>query len=168
MIKFNKSPKNIITLVISTFFGVGFLPLMPGTFGSLAAIPLIMIVWHLAPIAQIIFWLLILLISIPATVHSHKIFNKKDPNSIVIDEVLGMAVATFTISSNPIMLPVAFLLFRFFDILKPPPIRQIDKLSQKKTDPVSAIFVIFDDLLAGLMALVTLEILIKFFLSDVL
>ena len=134
------------SLLLATGFGIGLLPIAPGTFGSMLGIILFLAIAHLyLPI----FWLgLIILIlyfvSYLAVQSALKIIKRSDPGEIVIDEVLGMMLVMMTIPPDPKWIFLAFILFRIFDILKPWPINKVD--SKLK----NALGVILDDLLAAL------------------
>ena len=141
---------------IVTAGGVGLIPLAPGTFGSIVAIPL---AWLLHMVGGI--WLVVI-----ATVAIFAIGlwasaiylqgRKEDPSEVVIDEVVGQMIALWPLSwgltiagTDAHVFPWpgwlgAFLAFRFFDILKPPPIRWVDR--------PGAFGVMMDDVVAGLFA----------------
>ncbi|MCW8093013.1 phosphatidylglycerophosphatase A family protein [Alteromonas sp. ASW11-130] len=127
-------------------FGSGLIPFMPGTFGSLAAIPLLLLcipldIWQFSALVFLFSVIGIYICgktAVDMQVHDH--------GSIVWDEVAGMFV---TFLFLPLTLPnliVGFILFRFFDIIKPWPIGIIDKRLHGGTG------IMLDDLLAGLMA----------------
>ncbi len=150
----------------ATCAGIGFAPFAPGTFGSIPG------VFIGALIGQSIFSpekpilsqptscaITIGLISI-LTVISFYIIKKAeeemqahDPKSIVLDEVIGQMIVTSFFPFKLTYLCLGFVLFRFFDILKPWPVGHIDK---NWHGPFGTLF---DDVAAGLMALVTLSIL---------
>lgn len=80
--------------------------------------------------------------------------NAKDSQAIVIDEVLGYMIAMAMLPRTPEILFTQFVLFRIFDALKPPPIRQLDNWGKKfEIGPIQSLGVILDDLLAGAIAL---------------
>ena len=136
------------SLFLVTGFGIGLMPIAPGTFGSLLGMVLFLALAHLYfPI----FWLsLIILIlyffSYLAVQSALKIIKRSDPGEIVIDEVLGMMLVMMTIPPDPKWAFLAFILFRMFDIIKPWPINQVD--SKLK----NALGVILDDVIAALYA----------------
>jgi len=132
-------------LVLSTWFGSGCLPIAPGTFGTLAAVPLILVlnnfgIWYSA------FTLLIVIgIAVWSAGLTEDLLEKKDPSEIVIDEVAGFLLATALLPFSWLSLGLVFFLFRFFDILKPYPIKHLEKLR-------AGIGIVMDDILAGLYA----------------
>ena len=146
----------MIARQIATFGGVGLLPKAPGTWGSAAAIPF---AWALHWAGG--FWLVFAatLIAIFAGVWATKVYlagRMADPSEVVIDEVAGQLIALWPLSfmlayrgADPHIFPWpgwvgGFLAFRFFDILKPPPIRWVDR-----PGPLG---VMLDDIVAGIMA----------------
>lgn len=96
------------------------------------------------------------LMALPIINHALKHFNQKDPALICLDEVVGMLVSMCLLPINFPTVFLAFLLFRFFDILKPLGIKKIEQLS-------GAWGVIFDDVLAGIYANMSIRIIIWFF-----
>ena len=136
------------SLLLATGFGIGLIPVAPGTFGSILGVILFLILTHLnLPI----FWLsLIILIlyffsylAVQSTLNAVK---RSDPGEIVIDEVLGMMLVMMTIPPDPKWIFLAFILFRIFDIFMPWPINQVD--SKLK----NALGVMLDDFIAALYA----------------
>ena len=136
------------SLLLATGFGIGLLPIAPGTFGSMLGIVLFLAIAHLyLPIFWLGMMILILyFVSYLAVQSALKIIKRPDPGEIVIDEVLGMMLVMMTIPPDPKWIFLAFILFRIFDILKPWPVNQVD--SKLK----NALGVILDDLLAALYA----------------
>src|SRR5271169_7167203 len=121
--------------LVATFFGAGRLRPGPGTWGSLATAFLWwLLASHLPPAARIPFILLLIVVvvavGIPASTLEARGCGKKDPSHVVIDEVAGQLV---TLIACPIVwraLLVGFILFRGFDILKPPPVRSLERLPE--------------------------------------
>lgn len=135
-------------MAIATFFGVGRLRPAPGTLGSLAAIPLgYLIALAGGPVALAVAALIVLVAGAKAA----DIYGKKsgavDDQSIVIDEVAGLWIAALPAASIPALWPLAFILFRFFDIYKPWPASYFDARKRGGWD------VMLDDVVAGLFAL---------------
>jgi phosphatidylglycerophosphatase A len=145
-----KSP----AILIATWFGSGFMRPAPGTWGSLAAIPVGAIIFGFGGIYALITATFIAYI---AGVWAARIFDEKtgehDSKMIVIDEVVGQWIAltpAFVLMglSSPLYILAAFVMFRFFDILKPWPCCFFDKSVQ------NAHGVMLDDVIAGLYAAV--------------
>jgi phosphatidylglycerophosphatase A len=132
---------------VATWCGCGLMRPAPGTWGTLGALPIGLI---LLALGGKITLLAATLLIIPLGIWSANIFGKMtgshDNSMIVIDEVAGMWIALLASALSPISIVVAFLLFRFFDILKPWPIGWLD---QKLSGGVG---VMADDIAAGIAA----------------
>ena len=157
-----------INILISTFFGNGYVSKIPGTFTSLSTTILLYILFEILNFKNLnyilILYSIIFFYSFYAVMDSETEFENKDPRQIVIDEVLGQAMPLILIvylsSKNLINIHVeiyyflSFILFRFFDIVKPFPVSYFDK--QHK----NFFGIIMDDIMAGLYT-----ILIIYFFS---
>jgi phosphatidylglycerophosphatase A len=135
-------------LAIATW-GVGYLPLMPGTFGSLVGIGVFLLLkWW--PI-QILATVLIMFTGIWAGSRTERILRLKDPGRVVVDEVAGQMIALLPLSifavSSKAWIIVSFILFRLFDIFKPYPARRLEALP-------NGLGIMMDDVLAGAYAAV--------------
>lgn len=145
-----------LALAISTW-GVGFLPLMPGTFGSLVGIGVFLLLGSLVP--QLIGVVLITWAGIWAASRTERILRLKDPGKVVVDEVAGQMVAMLPLSLlavGPVKsgVIVSFILFRLFDIFKPYPARQFEQLR-------SGLGIMADDLVAGFYAAIGTALVIS-------
>jgi phosphatidylglycerophosphatase A len=142
--------------LIATFFGAGLLKPGPGTYGSAAALVLWITaaqVLHPAhlPLFTAIAAIVATLIGIPAATIVARESGREDPGHVVIDEVAGQLIALIFCPTDWGHAILAFLLFRLFDILKPPPIRQLERLP-------SGTGIMLDDVAAGLFALAALQL----------
>ncbi len=139
--------------LLAVFFGAGLSPVAPGTAGSLAAIVLAWLMAHYAGWGQTHFIILSLAALGPAVWAAHRAASgsrDKDPGWVVIDEVAGQWVAVAGLSVyNWKSLLAAFLLFRLLDILKPPPVRWLERI------PGGA-GIVADDVAAGAIAALVL------------
>jgi phosphatidylglycerophosphatase A len=112
---------------IALGFGSGLAPIMPGTFGTLVAFP---IAWALHAYAGTAGWLLAIaaftLMGIWAAQVTGRNLGIADHGCIVIDEIAAFLLILFLAGREPAAQALAFILFRIFDIAKPPPIRQVD------------------------------------------
>jgi phosphatidylglycerophosphatase A len=144
-----------VTTLVATWFGAGFLPIAPGTWGSLLAIPFAHVayswggVWGLAGFA-----LGAAVIGVHAAGETARLRGARDPGEVVIDEVAGQAIALIPVYA---LIPagatvlrigtvlVAFLLFRILDVWKPGPIGALEKLP-------GGWGIMADDLLGGAVA----------------
>ncbi len=146
----NQKKEFWIILYLSCF-GMGKIKYAPGTFGSLFALLILLIN------EDLLTWIIIPLVLINFFV-SYKLIDKlngkfgKDPKWIVQDEVIGMWIALSSpiIPHNFAWVLLAFILFRFFDILKPYPINLLDQ----KT---GSLYIILDDVVAGIFSVVLLH-----------
>ena len=132
-------------LVLSTWFGSGCLPIAPGTFGTLAAVPLILVLNNFGIWYSAITLLIVVGIALWSAGLTQDLLEEKDPSEIVIDEVAGFLLATALLPFSWLSFGLVFFLFRFFDILKPYPIKHLERLR-------GGIGIVADDLLAGLYA----------------
>lgn len=110
----------ILSKIIATFFGVGYLPLAPGTIASFLMILLYryyLYTWNW-PVYLGVLVLIFIFGALASSVHAETI-KKQDPRSVVIDEVLGQLIVLFRMPPAWPLLIASFLLFRMLDILKP-------------------------------------------------
>ena len=156
------SVKSYLALSIATC-GVGYLPLAPGTWGSLLAVG---VFWYarafllggsinhsvMEPGAFFVCVLIAILVvtfaGIWAASRTERVLKIKDPGKVVIDEVAGQLIALLPLALTRISIPlviIAFVLFRFFDIVKPYPARKFESLH-------GGLGIMADDLVAGLYA----------------
>ena len=143
-----------IALISSIWFGVGLIPGMPGTLGTVAAIPLYAAGSLLSPQYQFSILLIIVIGAIWSSHRSQRILGSDDSPVIVVDEVAGYLLTTAFIPFTWSALAGGFFLFRFFDILKPPPIKSTEKKLK------GGIGIVVDDLLAGVYAHISLRLLL--------
>lgn len=132
--------------LLATFFGLGLFPFAPGTLASAAAVLAYRFVlheWHWAPYALLVV-ILFAAGAAAASLHASEL-GRPDPGRIVVDEVCGQLLALTLLPPEWIPLLVAFAAFRFFDIIKPWPIRKLEKLP-------SGWGIMADDAAAGLAA----------------
>lgn len=139
------------SVFVATVFGVGYSPVAPGTAGTGVAL---LLFWLLRPDAQLHLLLAAGIISIGIIVshYADKAFGTKDSGRIVIDEVAGYAVSVLFLPMTPGYLIAGFLLFRVFDIVKPPPVRQIERALP------GGLGVVMDDVAAGIYANLCLQL----------
>ena len=135
-------------------FGSGLIPFMPGTFGSLAALPLLIPFLYLPPITLLIAAVLASAIGIYLCGKTADDMQVHDHGSIVWDEVAGILLTFLWVPLSLWTVVAGFLLFRFFDIVKPWPIGPVDKYAS------GGLGIMLDDIIAGLMACASLHGLI--------
>jgi phosphatidylglycerophosphatase A len=136
-----------LALAIATC-GVGYLPLMPGTFGSLVGVAIFLALIRISAAAIVVAILFFTFAGIWAGTRTEKLSQRKDPGKIVVDEVAGQLIALLPLlfaawSIKTVI--VSFILFRFFDIVKPYPANRLQDLE-------GGVGVMCDDLVAGAYA----------------
>lgn len=144
-----------LLMFLASGCGVGYLPWAPGTWGSLFALPLCFL---LSRLEASLYWMVLLAIvalAIVAAGAAEKILDRKDPGVVVIDEVAGMLVTMIGAPPTLAAYGAGFLLFRFFDIVKPFPVRWADRHLN------GGVGIVLDDLLAGVYALLCLQLLLR-------
>lgn len=140
---------------IATLFGVGRVPVAPGTAGSIAALPLAVLMartmptWGYALVAAAL-----AVLAIATAGPAARALGERDPHAIVIDEVAGQVITFVGLPMDPISLLGGFLFFRVADVVKPPPLRRIEALP-------GGLGIVADDLLAGLYAHIALRVLLS-------
>ncbi len=139
-------------MLIATCFGIGNLPLMPGTWASLAALPFFYVFSHHST-SFFIFTAMLFIVGTKAADKAEALLNKKDPGCVVIDEFVGQLICFYGIGFTPLTAMAGFCLFRLFDILKPGFIRKSESLP-------GGLGVMVDDLLSGIVVNVILRIVI--------
>lgn len=140
-----------LILFIATGAYAGYLPKAPGTWGTLVALPLNLLLLKLSPTNYWISLLGVFLVAVYTAGAAEKILDRKDPGSIVIDEILGMLIALIAAPPLPLVWLIAFLLFRFFDIVKPWPVSWADRHLN------GGLGIVLDDVLAGAYAWLILQ-----------
>jgi phosphatidylglycerophosphatase A len=146
-----------LIILLATWWGVGFCPLAPGTVGTLAAIPLFLIL-SLLPLWLYLSCVLgLALLACWAAGRAEAIFNEQDHQAIVIDEVVGFLAVMIALPPTWLYIVAGFMLFRAFDVIKPPPIRFLERKVK------GGYGVVLDDVLAALYAHIALRILFLFF-----
>jgi phosphatidylglycerophosphatase A len=146
--------------LVATFFGIGRLKPGPGTWASIAtAVP-----WAAASLlipvgsrisATIVAVLVVTLIGIPASTRMVRATGIKDPQFVVIDEVAGQLIALIAVPLSWKTFLAGLILFRVFDVWKPFPIRQLERLPEGTG-------IMMDDLGAGILALAIMHLLLHF------
>ena len=165
--------KTLNTLFV-TMFGLGKIPKIPGTFGSLATIIILYIFFHIFDLSAhivLIFLIIVFVFSFSAVATHIKDNENKDPKEVIIDEFIGQSIPIYLYeishgtekSSDEaiIFYVICFVLFRFFDIAKPFPVSFFDKNFK------NSFGVIMDDVCAGfyvVLSLICFMILSSYFI----
>ena len=145
--------------LVATFFGTGRLRPGPGSWGSAATVLLWWVAAHFIAAALQV-WVavalaaLVVLVGIPAATLVARASNQKDPQFVVIDEVAGQLITLIAVPVSWKSLVLGFILFRGFDIVKPPPVRQLERLPE-------GLGIVIDDVAAGLYALAVMQIALR-------
>lgn len=146
--------------LVATFFGVGRLRPGPGSWASAATV----VIWWLLtrgitpnwqPIAAAALAAVAVAIGIPAATRVSRASGLKDPQFVVIDEVAGQLISLIAVPVSWKSLLLGFILFRGFDIVKPPPLRRLEHLPEGTG-------IVVDDVGAGLYALIVMQVLLHF------
>lgn len=145
-------PRRWLILALATCGGVGYLPGMPGTWGSLAALPLWWGLQHLGFWGYGIAWLALLAVSLWAAGEAWNLLGEADHPTIVLDEVMGMLTAVAWMPPRWQWVVLGFVLFRALDILKPFPLKYLEQLP-------GGFGVVMDDVAAGAVARLILAVL---------
>lgn len=144
---------NRLLLLIATFFNIGRISKAPGTVATAATIPLW---WALSQLGPLIYMAVVLLL-IPLGIMAAKAYeaqsSEHDAKEIVIDEVVGFLITMVWLPLTWQSLVLGFIIFRFLDIVKPPPIRQLDQRVK------GGFGVMIDDIAAGLIGSVILQMI---------
>ena len=126
---------------------------MPGTWGTFAAIPVVILVHRLSLVLQGLAALVFVAFAAWISGRAEILLEDRDPAPIVIDEMAGFLISLLWLPLNPLTLCLGFGLFRLFDIVKPPPISSMEKRMRGGWG------VVIDDVLAGVFTNVTLRLL---------
>jgi phosphatidylglycerophosphatase A len=149
-----------ILIALATCFGIGHLPIAPGTYAS----ALTALIVYFTPLSSAPFLALagvtaiVYILGIPAARESELHYGKKDPRPCVIDEVAGQLVSLWFLPHHPGYFIAAFFLFRFFDIFKPFPVNRSEALPH-------GFGIMTDDVLAGAYAMAVLLLARHFIFS---
>lgn len=141
-----RTPLDYAALAIATF-GVGYLPLIPGTFGSIVGVAIFLLLQSLA--LQLLFIPVVVVLGIWAASQTERLLGLKDPGKVVVDEVAGQMISllplSFLVPDGPwlVWVIVSFNLFRLFDIFKPYPAHRFEALP-------GGFGIMADDLVAGI------------------
>ena len=157
-------PTDYLALAIATW-GVGYLPLMPGTYGSLVAVGIFLGFTQVVKGNALVAVVLVSIVAVTfagiwAASRTEALDNRKDPSKVVVDEVAGQLISLFPLTLfaqwSIVAVIISFILFRFFDIVKPYPARRLEALK-------GGLGVMCDDLIAGIYAAAITSIIVAVF-----
>jgi len=146
--------KRMVTLLLASNFGLGYAPVASGTFGTLAGIPLFYAMAGLSKTSYGLVWLLLLGLSFWIADQAGRYYRVADDGRIVIDELLGYLTTVAWLHFSWTTAGLGFLLFRLFDIIKPPPANWLDRRLK------NGVGVVLDDVAAGIYAALALRLLL--------
>jgi phosphatidylglycerophosphatase A len=144
---------NRFILILATGFGVGYSPIAPGTLGTLVAILIYYFLSEISPPLYEITLIGFFFLSVWVSENAERFFRKKDDQRIVIDEIIGFLTTMLWVPKTIRFVIIGFFLFRFFDILKPFPIRRLEKGFK------GGFGVVLDDVVAGVYANIVLRLI---------
>ncbi len=143
---------NPLHVIVSTFFGIGYLPFIPGTYGSIAGVFLFFLMRDVRVYAVIT--AVVVAAGFLTGGRAEKFFNKKDPSRVVIDEVAGMLLTLACVPPRAMLVIIAFFLFRLLDTIKPYP---ADRLQQLR----GSAGIMVDDIVAAVYANIVLQAVMR-------
>jgi phosphatidylglycerophosphatase A len=139
-------------MFVATGGGLGYLPLAPGTWGSLAGVLLYFLTAAASPAVKFALTAGVIAVAVGSAHAAEKLMRRKDAGCIVADEIAGQLVTFTGLPFHPLLALIGFVLFRLFDILKPFPIRKLEAAVPGGAGVVA------DDVAAGLYAQVALRL----------
>jgi phosphatidylglycerophosphatase A len=146
--------------LVATFFGTGYIRPGPGSWASAETVLLWWLLtrwvtptWQLW--AAVLLSALVVLVGIPAATRVERASGLKDPQFVVIDEVAGQLITLIGVPVSWKSLLLGFILFRGFDIVKPPPVRQLEHLPE-------GVGIVVDDVAAGFYAVIVMHFALHF------
>src|SRR3989338_3890035 len=145
--------RKFIIKILSTFFYVGYLPFVPGTFASIFGAGLVYLIKD-NQFVYILVTLALLILGFLVAAKAEEIFAKKDAKYIVIDEIAGMFLSLIFIPYDIKLIIIAFILFRILDALKPYPLDRLQNLT-------GSIGIMSDDIVAGLYTNIILQVVLR-------
>jgi len=146
-----------LSYFIGTGFGSGYIPVAPGTAGSIVAI-LLYYLFYINPLEWIVLTILFFVIGVWSATQIEKDIGK-DPSIVVIDEIVGQWIALLFLPYSLTIVIGAFIFFRLFDILKPYPINKLENMK-------GGLGIMIDDVLAGIYANLVLQALLLIGILD--
>lgn len=145
-----------LIVFLATGFYSGKSPVAPGTFGTAAGLVLCFVFSKLSAIVMIPCLIAFILISIPIAGKAETLLKRQDPGEIVIDEIAGILITLAGLPFDAFTVAIGFFLFRALDIIKPFPIRAIDRKMKGGAG------IMMDDVVAGIMAHLVLRLILAF------
>jgi len=151
--KFRKAG-DFLVKATSTVFFIGYLPLVPGTFGSIFGVGLFYLLKGATSVTYFLFIFGIITLGLITCGRTERLLKEKDPGCIVIDEVAGILIALSFMPYDFKIILLSFLIFRILDTLKPFPAGRLQHWR-------GSVGVLADDLIAGIYTNIVLQIILK-------
>lgn len=146
-----------IILIIATGCYSGYLPIAPGTWGSLVGLLLVFLLHSLSLPVYLALVVGLFVVGSFAAGEAEKILDNRDPGAVVIDEIVGMLITMVAVPLTPFTMILGFILFRIFDILKPFPVNIFDQRFH------GGLGIMLDDVIAGIYSLIVLQLILFLF-----
>jgi len=141
-----------ILMFIATGAYSGYLPKAPGTWGSAVGVLIWLLIGRMDLLPFLAVVTILFVVGVICGGAAEKILDRVDPRPVVIDEIVGQLIALTAAPLHPVVILLSFLLFRFFDILKPFPANWIDR------HLCGGWGIMLDDVVAGLYAWLVLQL----------
>ncbi len=154
---FKNNYKSFFVKFFATCFGLGYSPIFPGAVGVAFATVVAYLVHPLPFFIKILITLALIVFAVPLSTKAEKLFEKKDCKKIIIDEVIGILIATIWFTNLPAIMFIAILfIYGLFDSIKIYPAN----ISERIYDGWG---IVIDDIIAGIYTAITIFLLLKFF-----
>ena len=151
-----KNSNNFFVKFFATCFGLGYNPIFPGAVGVAFGTIIAYLVHPLPIFNKILITLILIVLAIPLSTKAEKLFQKKDCKKIIIDEVVGVLIATIWFTNLPIIIFILiFLIFGMFDAIKIYPANISERL-------YGGWGIVIDDIIAGAYTAITIFILLQY------
>jgi phosphatidylglycerophosphatase A len=135
-----------VGLLTASVLGAGRSPIVPGTVGTLASLPLVVASGYFLPLwGYLAVTAVVIIVAIWSAGVAERVLGAHDPGFVVIDETAGLFITMIALPITPWMVAGGFFMFRLFDILKPPPAARAERLP-------GGLGIVLDDLIAGVYA----------------
>ncbi len=150
--------RDFITKLLATGFGIGYFPIASGTLGTLLAVPLFIYLVRGGTGTVLAGVAVISIVGVPLASRMESLTRTMDPKPVIIDEMAGYLLTMAGSPADPVYLVLGFFIFRFFDIVKPPPIRKLERTLS------GGLGIMVDDLFAGIYSWLMLRLIERIFL----
>jgi len=151
-----KNSSNFFVKFFATCFGLGYSPIFPGAVGVVFGAIIAYLIHPLPLFNKILITLILIVLAIPLSTKAEKLFQKKDCKKIIIDEVVGILIATIWFTNLSIMMFISILLiYGLFDTIKIYPANVIENL-------YGGWGIVIDDIIAGIYTALAVFLILKF------